>query len=291
MSQSFHSIGLIGKHGDHSIRDTLLRLADFLVGIGRSVCIDQQTAERIPDLGLESLTLAEIGERCDLAIVFGGDGTLLHSAAHLSDYTIALLGINLGRLGFLADVPQRDMTDVLGPIVDGEYDEEQRFLLRCEIGDRWHKAFNDVVIHKWNIARLIEFETYVDGKFVNAQRSDGLIVSSPTGSTAYALSGGGPLVHPDLNAILLVPICPHTLSNRPLMVGGDSKIEIRVCGNTQTDDVRVTCDGQTTLTSDGGVIHIRKHPHSIRLIHPKGHDYFYILRAKLGWSEAPRQPD
>ncbi len=287
----FRSIGLIGKHGDPGIRHTLERLIEFLRELGREIWLEEETDRRIPGLGVAPLSIDKMARRCDLAMVVGGDGTLLHAAAELSDFDIALLGINLGRLGFLADVPQRDMINVLGPMLRGEYDEERRFLLDCEVGGKRRKAFNDVVIHKWNIARLIEFETHVDGRFVNFQRSDGLIISSPTGSTAYALSGGGPLVHPDLDAILLVPICPHTLSNRPIMVGGDSAIEIRICGNTRTDEVRATCDGQGILEPHDGVVRITKYPHTIRLIHPKGHDYFYILRNKLGWSEAPRHPD
>jgi NAD+ kinase len=287
----FRSIGLIGKHGDPGIRNTLERLIEFLGGLGRALCLERETDERIPGLGIKPISMEEMGHQCDLAMVVGGDGTLLHAAAELSDFDIALLGINMGRLGFLADVPQRDMNDVLVPILNGEYDEERRFLLDCEVDGQRRKAFNDVVIHKWNIARLIEFETHVDGRFVNFQRSDGLIISSPTGSTAYALSGGGPLVHPDLDAILLVPICPHTLSNRPIMVAGNSTIEIRICGNTRPDEVRATCDGQGILEPQDGVVRISKYPHTVRLIHPRGHDYFYILRNKLGWSEEPRHPD
>ena len=154
-------------------------------------------------------------------------------------------------------------------------------------GDLSCTAFNDVVIHKWNIARMIELETYIDGAFVDTQRSDGLIVSTPTGTTAYALSGGGPLLQPDLNATVLVPICPHTLSNRPIVVSGDSFIEVLVCDTTELDHVRITCDGQTCIPLSDKKISIRRHRHSVRLIHPEGHDHFHILRAKLGWSEHP----
>ncbi len=285
MSQTFQSIGLIGKHGDSSIRDTLLTLSEFLIGHGRSVLLEDETALRVSDHGLPIAKLEEIGAQCDLAIVVGGDGTLLHTARSLADYDVALLGINLGRLGFLADVTPAEMLDTIEQILAGEYDEEHRSLFQAEIGGQTHKAFNDVVIHKWNMARMIEFETYVNGHFVNTQRADGLIVATPTGSTAYALSGGGPIVQPSLNATILVPVCPHTLSNRPIVVDGDSEIEIVVSDRTEADHVRITCDGLSSLPPRDGRIHIRKHDNLIRLIHPKNHDHFDLLRAKLGWSE------
>jgi NAD+ kinase len=285
MNQQFHSIGLIGKHGDSGIRDTLLSLSEFLRKRGCHVLLEEETAERLADHGLPTAALGEIGKQCGLAIVVGGDGTLLHTARSLADFDVALLGINLGRLGFLADISPDDMIGTLEQILDGEYDEEHRTLLQAQVGDDTFKAFNDVVIHKWNVARMIEFETYVDGHFVNTQRSDGLIIATPTGSTAYALSGGGPIVQPSLNATILVPVCPHTLSNRPIVVDGDSEIEIVVSDRTEQDHVRITCDGLTTLPPADGKIFIRKHNKLIRLIHPKGHDHFNLLRAKLGWSE------
>jgi NAD+ kinase len=285
MSQTFQSIGLIGKHGDSTIRDTLLSLSEFLIGHGCTVFLEDETALRLSDHGLPTAKLEEIGSQCDLAIVVGGDGTLLHTARSLADYSVALLGINLGRLGFLADVSPEEMLGTIEQILAGEYEEEHRTLFQAQIGDQTHKAFNDVVIHKWNVARMIEFETYVNGHFVNTQRADGLIVATPTGSTAYALSGGGPIVQPSLNATILVPVCPHTLSNRPIVVDGDSEIEIVVSDRTEPDHVRITCDGLSSLSPEDGRIHIRKHDNMIRLIHPKNHDHFDLLRAKLGWSE------
>ena len=290
-AKPFHTIGLIGRPNAPTLGEPLGRIYAFLQARGRKVWLEQQSAQHLRGLEETALPLEELAERCDLAIVVGGDGTLLSAAAQLADHDIALLGVNLGRLGFLADLPQHDIAATLGPILEGAYEEERRFLLNCQVGSERRTALNDVVIHKWNIARLIEFETRVDGRLVNRQRSDGLIISTPTGSTAYALSSGGPLVHPELNATLLVPICPHTLSNRPIILSGDSHIEIRVCGTTRRDEVRVTCDGQSILPlAADGVVQITKYPKSIRLIHPQGHDYFYILRAKLGWSEEPRHP-
>jgi len=287
MAQHFQTIGLIGKHGDPSPKEALQSLSQFLQSQGVTLLLEEDTAGRIDTLGLATATLDEIGKRSDLVIVVGGDGTLLHAARILADHDVPLVGINLGRLGFLADVSQQEMLETMKQILLGNYDEEERFLLQAQIDGRQHTAFNDVVIHKWNIARMIEFETYIDGRFVNAQRADGLIVSTPTGSTAYALSGGGPLLYPSLNATVLVPICPHTLSNRPIVVNGDSKIELVVCGHTDREAVRITCDGQEYLTMASERITIRKHHNTVRLIHPRNHDHFNILRAKLGWGGHP----
>jgi len=170
-------------------------------------------------------------------------------------------------------------------ILQGEYVEDQRFLLQANIGvDHQLLALNDVVLHKWNIARMIEFETSINGQFVDSQRSDGIIVSTPTGSTAYALSGGGPLLEPNLDAIVLVPICPHRLSNRPIVVHGNSEISIRTCGRTDPAHVRVTCDGQASEPlNPGDKLVIRKFHKPVRLFHPQNHDHFNLLRAKLGW--------
>jgi NAD+ kinase len=233
-----------------------------------------------------------MGERCSLVIVVGGDGTLLRAARAMAGSTLPLVGINLGRLGFLVDISPDAIESCLDAILAGDYTEEPRCMLAATIThgtgqEDAYVALNDVVIHRWNTARMIELETYIDGVFVNAQRSDGIIVSTPTGSTAYALSGGGPLLHPSLDALLLVPICPHTLSNRPLVVDGASRIEIRVCGFDQ-GNVRVTCDGQTDLSlePDSRVV-IGKAPRPLSLLHPRGYEYYEILRAKLGWGGHP----
>jgi len=287
MPLQFKTIGLIGKHEDPTPGETLLHLAGFLIDRNLEILLEDATAARFPEWGMATASLREIGKQCDLAIVVGGDGTLLHAARSLADYDVPLLGINLGRLGFLADISPKEMISALDRILSGRYEEEQRSLLHAEINGQSCAAFNDVVIHKWNIARMIELETYIDGAFVDTQRSDGLIVSTPTGTTAYALSGGGPLLQPDLNATVLVPICPHTLSNRPIVVNGDSFIEVLVCDTTELDHVRITCDGQTCIPLSDKKISIRRHRHPVRLIHPEGHDHFHILRAKLGWGEHP----
>jgi NAD+ kinase len=211
----------------------------------------------------------------------------------MARHGVPLLGINLGRLGFLVDISPDDIERALDRVLAGEYDSDTRSLLNASVVSQEtvtpaYLALNDVVIHKWNTARMIEFETYIDGLFVNAQRSDGLIVATPTGSTAYALSGGGPLIDPSLDAIMLVPICPHDLSNRPLVVPGDRRIEIRVCGQDH-GHAHVSCDGQTDLPLPRqACVRIARHPDEVCLLHPRGHDHFQILRAKLRWGGHPR---
>ncbi|KRT55517.1 NAD(+) kinase [endosymbiont of Ridgeia piscesae] len=291
MSAPFQRIGLIGKHGDPTVKRTIRRLYEFLVARKIDVLLENGTCRLLDDAPVSSVPEIDLPCNSDLVIVVGGDGTLLHAARELADQDIPLLGINRGRLGFLADVTPNEMLPRLEEILAGKYEEEQRFLLSASIGDEpgndHFRAFNDVVLHKWNTPRMIEFETYIDGKLVNDQRSDGLIVSTPTGSTAYALSGGGPLLYPTLDALLLVPICPHTLSNRPIVVDGNSRIEIHLAPG-HAEHVQVTCDGQTHLpVIEGEAVQIRKNKHHVRLIHPRGHDHFSLLRAKLGWSEHP----
>lgn len=291
MSLQFQTIGLIGKLEAPIPKEMLLQLNQFLQSNGQKVLLEESTGSKIPGHGMEVASLDQIGCVCDLAIVVGGDGTLLHTARSLADYHVPLVGVNLGRLGFLVDISPSEMLVKLSQIFSGHYLEDRRFLLHAEINGSTSTALNDVVIHKWNTARMIEFETYIDGYFVDAQRSDGMIISTPTGSTAYALSGGGPLLMPELNATLMVPICPHTLSNRPLVVAGESLIEVFVAGKTDLDQVRVTCDGQTSLPVQRKAIRIRKHHCPLRLIHPPGHDHFKILRRKLSWSGHPVYPD
>ena len=280
----FRDIGLLAKPGDRRLAPTLAELRVFLLERGLRVHLAPNAAQALgfADQGMPEEQLAR---QADLAIVVGGDGTFLNAAREMVAADIPLVGINLGRLGFLVDISPQRMTEALDSILQGHYVEDRRFLLEAHIGTQPRQlAFNDVVLHKWNIARMIEFETRVDGHFVDAQRSDGIIVSTPTGSTAYALSGGGPLLQPNLDAMVLVPICPHRLSNRPIVIHGDSEVVIDTCGRTDHEHVRVTCDGQRSLRiGPGEQLRIRKHPHPIRLFHPENHDHFDLLRAKLGW--------
>jgi len=290
MKEKFRSVGLIGKHGGVGIKDTMQSLSKFLLSQGLEVLLEANTAKYLDGHGLQTADMDEIGQNCDLAIAVGGDGTLLHSATSLAEYQVALLGVNMGRLGFLTDISPSVMIEAMQDILNGEYIEEQRTMLEVEVAGEVFLAFNDVVIHKWNISRMIEYETYVGGQFVNIQRSDGFIISTPTGSTAYNLSCGGPLVHPNINANILVPICPHSLSDRPIVVDGDAEIRVVMCGQTTYRDIQVTCDGLKTAQPEHDAIIINKHRKPIRLIHPKDHDHFNTLRVKLGWSDNQFKP-
>lgn len=293
MSSMFTTIGLIGKYGDPSVAAALTeRIADCLRQQQLRVLLDESSAGLMPGDKVEVVDRRTLGRECDLAIVLGGDGTLLNAARSLVDCRVPVLGINLGRLGFLADVSPSEIPDSLLDILAGRFREEERSLLHARIIRNGRlltqtDALNDVVVHKREVARMIEVDAYIDGQFLNAYRADGLIISTPTGSTAYALSGGGPIIHPALETVLLVPICPHSLTHRPIVVGADSEIEIllNATGSTQT---QVTCDGQISLPLNlGDRVVIRKKRRKLRLIHPVNHDYFQLLRAKLNWGVYP----
>nr|VFK18975.1 MAG: NAD+ kinase [Candidatus Kentron sp. LFY] len=284
----FKNIGLICKRDDNRIEHTLGKLIPYLDSQPVNVFIDVENAHTHPGKQAILMDRENLGKTCDLVIVVGGDGTFLNAARSLADCNARVLGINLGRLGFLADVMPTKMIDCLKAVLRGHFEEEKRFLLNTVIV-RNNKpvfevvVFNDVVAHKWHIARLIAFEAYIDAQLVYSQRADGLIVSTPTGSTAYALSSGGPILHPSLNAIVLVPICPHTLSNRPIVVDGGSLVEIVMEKNEQAE-ASVTCDGQTSIDLEpGDKILIQKRDKCLHLIHPVGHNYYTTLRTKLNW--------
>ncbi len=231
-------------------------------------------------------TPEDMAESSDLVISVGGDGTLLKCARLIYPRNVALMGINLGRLGFLTDIAPERISDELSQILKGNFIEEERTVLECEIlrdGESVMKgdALNDVVIQKWNSPRLITLSTYVNEKFLHSQRSDGLIIATPTGSTAYALSGGGPILQPSLKALTLVPICPHTLTNRPIVVNDSSKIEVHLISD-KNDTSRVTCDANTVADLvPKDVVKIKTCDRQIRLVHPSYHDHFKTLRAKL----------
>ena len=272
----FRNIGLIPKPGDELSRKTILQLSNWLF-----------------EKKLTVLTEADaIKKSADLIIVIGGDGTILASVREFIDADIPILGVNLGRLGFLADVGLDEMHTIILQAIDGDFISEKRTLLHCVIEKISAKgehittqklAFNDAVVHRQQGARIIEFETYINNKFVNSQRADGLIINTPTGSTAYALSSGGPIIHPSVDAIAVVPICPHTLSNRPLLISADSEIRIKL--SEPNANAIVSFDAQSNLTlTEGQTLVICKYKNSARFIHPKHYDYFEIMRTKLKWS-------
>jgi len=290
VANSFNTIGIIGKFRDTTVGETITVVHELLKERGCKVLLDEVSAMLLPDLKIPVADRDEIGEQCDLAIVVGGDGTFLNVARTLNDYHTPLLGINLGRLGFLTDIHSEKIHGRLNAILDGEYVEEQRFLLhgRFEYENGQGEisssdAFNDIVVHKGHVARMIELDLYINGQYVNTQRADGLIVSTPTGSTAYALSSGGPILHPGLDAIVLVPICPHTMSQRPIVIDGDSDIEIRISDKNHGDAL-VTCDGQLNVNLGiGDSVRITKNQTPVHMIHPADYNYYEILRAKLHW--------
>lgn len=286
---AFKTIALIGKYKSPEVAEPLLELARYLESRGVRVLLDPLTASHVTRNHLEVMPLDQAGPLSDLAIVIGGDGTMLNIARTLAPYDVALVGVNQGRLGFLTDISTDTMLTTIGAMLDGQYITESRMLLASAVmrdGASVFEvlAFNDASIAKGADGGLIELEVKVDGKFVYVLRADGLIVSTPTGSTAYALSAGGPILHPALSAFAIVPVCPHTLSNRPIAVGSDSHIEIIM---HRCADARVHYDSHShCVLQPGDRVVVRRYPRSIRLLHPVGHNYYHMLREKLHWSEA-----
>jgi len=287
--KQFSTIGIFCKENDKRIEATLKKLLSFLEAQDFEIIADKSAAKFI------NVPTMETNEFCnciDLAIVVGGDGTLLKAGRLLSEYEIPVIGINLGRLGFLVDISPTDISEQLTSMLQGNFTIEKRSLLYAEAFREEQSlghsiALNDVVLHVRNDIRMIEFTTHIDNAFVNTQRADGIVIATPTGSTAYSLSGGGPILHPGLDAVVLVPICPHTLSNRPIVVSNESQIHIRLCENRNIN-ARVSFDGQSNIDLQAGDrIEIRQWSHKLQLMHPKSYDYFHILRNKLGWSVSP----
>jgi NAD+ kinase len=293
--RSPRTIALVGKYHSLEIAESLRRLAEYLHERGVSVFIERETSEHIGrqvDLSRwVTCGFNDIGAHADLAIVIGGDGTMLNAARHLSRYRVPLVGVNQGRLGFMTDIAREDMLTCMDDLLDGRFAAENRMLLDAEVlrdgrEIATNQALNDVVVDKGAIGRMIEFELFVDGEFIYNLRSDGLIVSTPTGSTAYSLSAGGPILHPTLTGIALVPLCPHALTNRPIMVNDQADIELRI---NHADDPRVHFDGQVTLNlQPGDSVRLRRSQYTICFLHPPGYSYFTMLRQKFHWSERPR---
>jgi NAD+ kinase len=288
MKFPFQNVALIGKHKAPEIAEPLLRLAAFLSSRGLTVVVDSLSADLLKDSHYQAMNLDEIGRVADLAIVIGGDGTMLNIARTLSPCHVPMVGVNQGRLGFLTDLTMDNMQDSIAAMLEGKFVTEQRLLLvarvlRNDVEVFSGLAFNEVVVHRSNISSMIEFEVRVDGEYLYNQRADGLIVATPTGSTAYAMSAGGPILHPSLDVIELVPISPHTLSNRPIVVKSSSVLEILV---HRTGDIQVRFDSHTSydLQLHDKII-VTRHPDSVCLLHPVGHSYYHTLREKLLWNQ------
>lgn len=290
MERSFKTIALIGKYKSPGIAEPLLQLASFLANKGVTVVVDALTTEHLKQHPYRVLALEDMGNVVDLAIVLGGDGTMLNIASMLTPFNIPLVGVNQGRLGFLTDLSLDSMQQSIAAMLRGEFVTEQRMLLATRVLRKGvevfsSQAFNEVVVHRSNVSSsMIEFEVRINGDYLYTQRADGLIVATPTGSTAYALSAGGPIVHPSLNVISLVPVCPHTLSNRPIVVGGESVIEILL---HRTEDVRVRFDSHTYFDLHlQDTLTVTRYPKPVCLLHPAGHSFYHTLREKLLWNKS-----
>jgi len=286
MQQKFNTIGLVIRQDMQSHLDTV-RLVTKALGKHANLLVHSLDAD-FSISPIQTVAMTKLVEQCDLVITLGGDGTLLTAARALVDKKIPLLGINLGRLGFLADVPVSDFEQHLGAVIAGKYTVESRFFIEGEIegpnrASSKNIAINDIILHSHGPMSMIEYEVYSDGILIHKQRADGVIVTTPTGSTAYALSGGGPIMHPSLETLAIVPICPHTLSNRPIVLPANQEIEIRL--SEVGSIAQINYDGQSTAVIDAqDRVRIKRYPQPINLLHPENYDYFQILRAKLYWS-------
>lgn len=289
LETSFKTIGLIIRQDSADQLNEIQLICNSLSPYGDLLIhyLDDQVVLKAHP----GVTIEQIAEQADLVVSVGGDGTLLTAARHLVDYGIPLVGINLGRLGFLADVTMTGLDEHLKGIFEGNFSVEKRFLLEGEIHLQGktpvhHIALNDIILHSHQSISMIEFEVFSNNQQINKQRADGLIVATPTGSTAYSLSGGGPIMHPSLDALALVPICPHTLSNRPIVLPANQQIEIRLTKRNMGG--RLSFDGiSQAIFEYGDCIRIKRYAREITLLHPADYDYFHILRAKLKWSNQP----
>ncbi len=295
MNTQFRHVALIGKYhatvsgsGAGSTRATLEDIAHFLSSQGCEVVIERETASVVGITGYTTLDVPAIGKQCDLVLVVGGDGTMLGIGRQLARYGVPLIGINQGRLGFITDIALDQFRATLTPMLRGEYEEDQRSLMHARVMRDGHCVFdalamNDVVVNRGATSGMVELRVEVDGHFVANQRADGLIVATPTGSTAYALSAGGPLLHPSNQGWVLVPIAPHTLSNRPIVLPDTAEIAIVVVSGR---DMSANFDMQSLASLlRGDRITVKRSQHRVRFLHPRGWTYFDTLREKLHWNE------
>jgi len=289
MSPAFKTVAVIGRYNTAEIAESLLGLASQLKQLGCAVLIEKETAANIGQNGVPIADYTAIGAQADLAIVLGGDGSMLSAARNLAAYGVPLVGVNQGRLGFMTDIAFSQMRETIELLMSGQYTIGERTMLEARVmrGEKEifsTQALNDIVVNKGATGRMIEFLVHIDGQFVYDLRSDGIIVATPTGSTAYALSSNGPILQPNVPGIALVPVCPHTLSNRPITVSDQCVIEITI--KRRADGASLHIDGQphSEMAIDDKLI-VRRAAHSIRFVHPPGYSYYAMLREKLHWSE------
>jgi NAD+ kinase len=290
----FKTVALVGRNNTPGIREPLTSLAASIAKRGFHVVFETETAESIGGADYPALSIPEIGAQADVAVVLGGDGTMLGVGRQLAPHRTPLIGINHGRLGFITDITLSEMQELVPQMLGGSYEREERTLLEARIvreGQPIHHAlaFNDVVVNRSGFSGMAELRVSVDGRFMYNQRSDGLIVATPTGSTAYALSSAGPILHPQLQGFVLVPIAPHSLSNRPIVLPDDSSVEIQIIGGR---DVNVNFDMQSfTAVELNDTIQVRRSQHTVPVLHPVGYSHFATLRKKLHWNEYPSHAD
>jgi NAD+ kinase len=288
MAPAFKTAAVVGKSDAASLPDVLEALVGLLRSRGMKIVMDPSTAAASRGKPDATVALEKMPDGADLAIVLGGDGSLISCARLMAEKGVPLVGINLGRLGFLTDIPADGMQAAVGAILDGDFIPEQRTMLSGNVRRDGRSicsalAFNDVVVSRGAMGAMIEFSVTVDGEFMFSLRADGVIVATPTGSTAYALSSGGPILHPALQALALVPISPHTMSNRPVVIRGTSKVEITL---ERGVDARANFDVQAHCELEpGDVVSVSAAMRPATLLHPKGHSYFSMLRQKLRWNE------
>ena len=292
MQTPFHTVGLVGKYDNPGMHDSVCRLGEFLRGRGHEVMLASQTAERLNIQDCPHRNLHDLATESDVVVVMGGDGTMLSIARELASTGAPLIGINQGRLGFLTDIPLANMEETLAAMLAGRHVEQRRTLLDVDVvraagGGERLLALNDVVVNRGSLGSMIECAVDIDARFGYAMRADGIIVATPTGSTAYALSAGGPILTPQLPAFLLVPVAPHALTHRPIAIGDDAEIVITVIRGR---DAGVHCDGQNHFAlAEGDCVRLKRAAFHARFLYPEGHDYFAMLREKLHWSATPER--
>jgi NAD+ kinase len=292
--QKFKRVVLYARQhrANQDVSETLQRLVDYLQKKQVDTYLDADTACHF-NLPLPVLIREDMGKQQDVIVVVGGDGSLLSAARMAIKVNVPVIGINRGRLGFLTDISPHDIETQFGDMLSGKYAEEKRFLLRMRVHDEeatyYHgDALNDIVLSRGNETHLIEFDVYINQQFVSHYRSDGLILATPTGSTAYALSAGGPILHPQLNAIVMVPMFSHSLSSRPLVFDGQGLIELRI-SNVNESDLQISCDGhESRMVKPGQHVSVEKNAQQLRLLHPCDYHYYDTLRIKLGWGFKPQ---
>lgn len=286
-NSNFNRVGLIGRQRTPQIDDSLRAVYDVLVAYECELLVENTTAELIDKEGIHVVERADLAN-CDLLVVVGGDGSILSVARDLAHTNIPVLGVNRGGLGFLADISPDQIEPRVEAVLQGKYRTENRFLLHVEVernGELVHEspALNDVVVSAQTLFKMMEFRLSVNGEFVYDQRSDGLLVSSPTGSTAYSLSAGGPIMHPDLDAIAIIPMFPHTLTARPIVVAANSKITVTISANEP--GTKLSSDSQVEFNLKASdQVNIKRYAHSLNLIHPSTHSFYEACRSKLDWA-------